>query len=474
MKRNKTLMHCIIVAAFMFLFKYLPTFSHMTKEGMEMLGVYLGLIYGWCTIGMILPGLLAFVAIPLTAMFDMNSFLAAGMGGNIVNTSIFSVLFCFVISATKVSDTIVNKVFHTKLIQKYSWGFLFAILIGGWIMGVMAGQTVGLLILMPLITVSCKQCGYEPDGKTHAFLMIAALMSILLGSLMMPFKDTPLILLSAYSSINSEFTIDMGKYLLFALILSALIFVVYILFTTFVFRVDLKNFTQNTALRQGEKEKFNKKQKIVLGIFFAFIILVLIPGFLSGGMVKDVLGTMGVVGISCLLMAVMMLLRVDGEALFDFREAARNYPWEILMCLAACLPIAANLTNEQTGISDTIIALLNPVLGNLSPITFSIIIILMAVVLTNVLNNVPCALLLIPIVASYAPILGFNATPIVIVLIFAVHASFATPAASTAAQLLFASSGADKMQLLKAGILSLIPMFVCMVVAGLTFGQILF
>lgn len=474
MKKNKNVIHCLVIVAFMFLFKYLPTFSHMTREGMEMLGIYMGLIYGWCTVGMILPGLIAFVAIPLTAMFDMNSFLASGMGGNIVNTSIFSVLFCFVISSTKVPDTIVNKLFHTKLVKKYSWGFLLAILIGGWILGLMAGQTVGLLILMPLVTVSCKQCGYEQEGKTNAFLMIAALMSVLQGSLLLPFKDTPLIMLSAYSSLNEEFTVDMGKYLIFALLLAVVLFAAYILFATLVFRVDLKNFTKNTAFDNEEVAKFTKKQKIVLGFFFVFIILVLIPGFCSGGIVKDILGTMGVVGVSCLLMAVLMLLKVDGEPLFDFREAARNYPWEILMCLAACLPVAANLTNEKTGISDTIISLLNPILGNLSPTMFIIIIIAMAVVLTNMLNNVPCALLLIPIVVSYAPIIGFNATPIVVVLIFATHASFATPAASTAAQLLFASSGADKTALLKAGILSLIPMFLCMAVAVLTFGQILF
>ena len=144
------------------------------------------------------------------------------------------------------------------------------------------------------------------------------------------------------------------------------------------------------------------------------------------------------------------------------------------MCLAACLPIASNLTNEETGISDTIIALMNPVLGDLSPVLFTVIIILISILLTNVLNNVPCALMLIPIVASYAPVLGFDAAPVVIIIIFAVHASFATPAASTAAQLLFASSGADKIQLMKAGMMSLIPMFVCMTIAVLTLGQVLF
>jgi len=468
------IIHYIIVAAFMFLFKYLPTFMSMTKPGMEILGIFIGLVYGWCTLGMIETGLMAFVAIPLTEMFDLNSFLAAGMGNNVVNIAIFSVLFCFVLTATRISNTIVDMLFNLKLINTKPWGFLTAVLTGGWILGMTAGSFVALLVLMPMVLASCEKCGYDKNGRTVAYLMIAALMSSLLGNMVLPFKDAPLVILSVYTSMNPDFVMDMGKYLLFAIPLTIIFMIGYIFFVTVIFRVDMKNFVNKDLQENRVVIKFNKIQKVGIAFFAIFIVMVILPGFLPECGVKTVLNSIGVVGISCLLMVAMLLIKVDGEPLFNFREAAKNYSWDILLCLAACMPVVTNLTNEATGITPTLLAIFDPILGGLSPTTFTITIVVLVILLTNVLNNVPCALMFLPIIYSYAPVIGLDPTPLVIILIFASHMSFATPASSSAAQFLYASGNADKIEMMKAGGLSLIPMMIFLSIAALTWAQLIY
>lgn len=46
------LVHYIIVAAFCFLFRFVPGFAGITPYGMGILGCFIGAIYGWMTIGM--------------------------------------------------------------------------------------------------------------------------------------------------------------------------------------------------------------------------------------------------------------------------------------------------------------------------------------------------------------------------------------------------------------------------------------
>ncbi|MBQ5368865.1 MAG: hypothetical protein IIU56_01450 [Peptococcaceae bacterium] len=52
LKNNKQLIHYIICAAFIFGMAYVPPFGMLTPRGMAMLGVFIGAIYGWTTIGM--------------------------------------------------------------------------------------------------------------------------------------------------------------------------------------------------------------------------------------------------------------------------------------------------------------------------------------------------------------------------------------------------------------------------------------
>ena len=44
---------------------FLPAFGNVTELGMKCLGVFLGSIYGWLTIGLIVPSLLSMLALSL-------------------------------------------------------------------------------------------------------------------------------------------------------------------------------------------------------------------------------------------------------------------------------------------------------------------------------------------------------------------------------------------------------------------------
>lgn len=470
------LINILIMAFLMFFFRFIPPFLSMTESGMQIFGIFLGLVYGWCTLGMIETGLMAFVAIPLTDMFDLKSFLANGMGNDVVNIAIFSVLFCFMITSTRIDRTLIDWLFSLNLIKTKKWGFVAAIMAGGWILGMVAGSYVPLIVLMPMIVTACEKCGYKKNGRTVAWLMIAALMSSLMGKMVLPFKDAPLVILSAYSSMNPDFTLNVGKYFAFAIPLSIVLMIILTICIVYVFHVDVDNFTKTDIkeTKTQEKVRFNKLQKTGALFFASFILMVVVPSFMPDCSVKTFFDSIGVVGISCLLMLVMMLIKVDGVPLFDFKEATKNYSWGILMCLASCMPVVSNLTNDETGIAPSLLTIFDPLLGSLNATVFTIVLLVLIVVITNFLNNVPVALMFLPIIMSYAPTLGLDPTSLVVTLIFASHMSFATPAASAAAQFVYASGNADRVRMMKAGGLSLLPLTVLLCIGALLWAPIIY
>ena len=52
-----------VMIVFMFGIGFLPVFGQMTELGMKVLGVFIGLLFGWSCIGVVLPCFVGFIAL---------------------------------------------------------------------------------------------------------------------------------------------------------------------------------------------------------------------------------------------------------------------------------------------------------------------------------------------------------------------------------------------------------------------------
>ena len=83
-KRDLFPLHVIITFALMFGFGLLPTFSTVTPEGMNLIGIFLGLLYGWTASSLIWPSLMGIVAISILGIMPLGDFLAISFGNETV------------------------------------------------------------------------------------------------------------------------------------------------------------------------------------------------------------------------------------------------------------------------------------------------------------------------------------------------------------------------------------------------------
>lgn len=73
-----------VTALLMFGFGFLPPFATLTPVGMRLLGIFLGVIYGYSTCEIVWPSLMAMVAFGISGYTTMNAAIASMLGHPVV------------------------------------------------------------------------------------------------------------------------------------------------------------------------------------------------------------------------------------------------------------------------------------------------------------------------------------------------------------------------------------------------------
>ena len=95
------------------------------------------------------------------------------------------------------------------------------------------------------------------------------------------------------------------------------------------------------------------------------------------------------------------------------------------------------MLSEDAGIKAWLVEALTPVFVGKSVLIFALLSFSLAMLLTNFANNGMTALIFLPVVVSFADLLGMNPTVMTVLLIFTVHIALITPAACPMAGLMF-------------------------------------
>ncbi len=146
---------------------------------------------------------------------------------------------------------------------------------------------------------------------------------------------------------------------------------------------------------------------------FAIATLALVIGCAAIGLAP--LPVAAVIGIGFLL-AIQSLDTEDAWSALDL---------DVLILIYAMLIVGIGL--EKTGVVDAVVNGALPVLKTLPPLALLIAIYFLTSVLTETITNNGVAVIMTPIVMTVASELGVDATPLIVSVMFAASASFATP-----------------------------------------------
>lgn len=471
------LAHTAICLIIMFGFGRLAPFGPLTPLGMNLIGIFLGVLYGWIFIEIVWPSLLGLLALMLIGGMKPAELLNKSFGDPIVQMMFFIFVFCATINYYGLSKFISLWFISRRFVKGRPWLFTFVFMGSIFILGGLTSASPAAIIGWSILYGVCEVCGYRKGEGYPTMMVFGIVFAAQMGMSLIPFKQAALTVFSAYETMSGV-GIDYAKYMLVALIICAVCSGVFILIGKYIFRPDMSKLLDLEAEKLDTEGALNLNavQKAVLVFLFLLVLLLLAPNFLPANFfVTRFLRSIGNTGIVILLVTVMAAIKVNGKPLLNFKVMVDSgVTWGIVLLLAFVQPLTGAMAAPESGVTAFLMQALKPIFGGGSSITFAVVIGLVATLLTQVMNNGAVGVALMPVVYSYCQAAGANPALALIMVVMGVHLAFLTPAASASAALLHGNEWSDARAIWHTAPLVIAVSWVIIAIVTLTVGAVLF
>lgn len=468
---KKYYVNSILTVALMFGGNFVPSFGSISQMGMGVLGVFLGTVYGWSTVGFFWPSALSIIALACTGYGDFGDLIAQAVGSN--TFIILMTMFCFlgIINESGVSMYLAKRIIGLKMGKNHPWLVVYLLMTASCLL---FGITGALPVVFMIWEIFYDMVNYNQieKGKFTQFTVTAILFAAILGGQIFPFVMIVVVLFNIFTSTTGLAAPAFLPYVIWMLLISQLCTMGFILVGKYILKIKAPQ------LRMKEEEtpqSLDTYQKIVLTTVVLFIVVMISTSILPDAwLLTQAVGVLGVGGVALLADIFLIAVRfTEGKSFQEYMKASAN--WEILFMSMPITLLAEAITSSQTGISNAISAFLVPIFESLGVPLFLILIVVIPLILTNFCDNIVMGTIFIPIGASIAEALGVNQYLVLTLVIEATSMGLATPFACTPAAVLHGNAEwITSKQAAKYGTIAVCVAAVVILVVGIPLGMLLY
>ena len=144
---------CFVISLlFMFGFRFIPPVAPITEAGMAILGVFIGMIFGWCTLSDTLPtSLIAIIAYGISLPAGIYGGLAALFSAYVPLLLVVSFFTIGALMGSGVSEYLVYKICTAKFAQGKPWVLMIVLFYGTWIVGTLTNIMIVTLFMFSIL-----------------------------------------------------------------------------------------------------------------------------------------------------------------------------------------------------------------------------------------------------------------------------------------------------------------------------------
>ena len=439
-KDKRTYLHSAIGLLIMLGFGFLPPVAPITALGMRVLGIFIGACYLWSTVGMLWPSIACIIGIALSGYSSMTDALKLTFGAEAVWMSVFAMAIMAAIAQAGVNDYLIAKILGSKIINGRPWVFTMVFFVAVSFFCSCINSTIGYFLFWAILADFAVKFDLKRGEKYIVLMLIGVGMIGHMAANILPFRNFPMVMLYSIKGMTGV-EINYFKYMCISIPLQLVFILAYTAMMRWLFRCDVSKIANISAASFAQdRVPLNKKQKFLLGYLVFFILALVVPtAFPKTSFIGTTYSTLGSVGIMLILFMVLCVIRLDGQAILDFQKLSGNIYWEMPFLLAAAMGISTVLVDEATGVKAFLMQLLVPIFQGYSPVAFLVVMGVIAIILTNLCNNLVVAFMFMPIVVSYSAEVAINLPAAITILIYAVLISFLLPASSATAGMLMAN-----------------------------------
>lgn len=436
-KFNINTIHILIILFFMFGFRFIPPIGSLTEISMQVIGVFVGVIYGWITVGITWPSVLGLVALGLTDYIAMSDLLVSAFGSQTIIMIFGLFMLAAFVQQADLTGIIVDFLLSRKSAKGRPFLILFYFLLAGFIAAILSQCLAVLVIFLGLFKEIMRKTGMEPYSKAVPTFFVGMAYALVIGDIALPFKGCAILGIGAYESLTGE-TMNLMSYTVFMLPMCIFTIAAYVLFCKYIVRVDLSCLA-NYEHVADETEPVTFRKKVSLIGMILCMVLLLVPSILPDSWaISGLVNNMGLGGLTLFLLAIMMLITIDGEPLLDVGKIAAYFPWGVYFVIVALFPLADALSSDAVGLKQLLSSTFSSFIPSLPSVAIIFAVVLLSALVTNFANNMVICSLFVTIICFMGDALPFSPVVLSCLVILGSNMSMFFPAANPMNAILFA------------------------------------
>lgn len=429
--------HVLIILALMFGFKFIPPIGSITALGMQIIGIFAGIIYGWSTMGMVWPSFLGIFALGLLPGSDMVATFKAGFGDRVTVAIFLFLVFSNLIDKVGLSAYIANWCISRKFAQGRPWVITAMFCLAGGLISCFVNVFAGMILMWSVFYNFCSQVGFQKGDAYPKVALVAIIYCCCMASVILPFMGLALLVVGQQITFLGM-SINYVSFAIVQLVLTLIAAGLFFLFAKCIIRPDvtlLKN-----AVVSTEKQTLGAQQKLVLGLLVFLMLLLFLPGILPKSLaLTGLLKALDISGAVALVLVCYYVINLRNPDVVPFAHIAQSLSWDLILMFATVAPLSAAVANPDAGILGFISTQLALIFDGMNPYLFTILIILVGSIITQFANNAAIIMLVMPIMYTFAIQLGANPLVLTVLCAFNLNNAFCTPAASGPAAMIYAN-----------------------------------
>lgn len=462
----------IVALLFIFGFRFVPAFPGMTVSGMQILGVFTGVLLLWLTTAVDWPSVLCLAGLTFVPELSINKILASSLGNATYAFLLFTFTCTYAVSQTSFVKRCAVAFISNKIANKGSWWFVSLFCLSVLVIGMFISPVVLFVIYLPIHETICAELKLKKDDKLANALMLGMLFCCCFSCGMTPIAHVfPVMALGFYQQAAGA-SIGYASYMAAAIPVGIVCFAVMLLLFRFVMRPDMSNLKDIDLSRlKAEVKPLQPREKAILAIFFAVVAMWVMPEFFKTSVpaLYAFFNSKGTTFPPLLGAAAMFIITVDGKPLLTFKDVmSKGIQWGSLMMAAATLAVGAAMTNADIGLTAWLSSNIKPLISGLSPAVLVLVFMVWAFVMTNACSNmvtvtVVCAVALPICLASGG---ALNTPAMASMIGMAAGYAFVLPPAHPNVAIAIGSGWTSTSQILKYGVVLMITAIAASLVLG--------
>lgn len=427
-----------VTVALMLLPFGLPCPEGLTPSGFKVLGIFLGCVFGWSTVGVIGTSLLGMVVLGFVPEFSVQGVFKEGFGGTTFMLVFFMVTFAGVLDQVGLGERVAQWILRRRFTRRGPWVLSLSLMLTSYVTAFVTSVMPGIVISWGILAIICHTCGYQRGDSWPKLMTVGIVLACCMGHSAWPIEVLSFTLLGIYDAQG----LPPINYLSFTALNTCIglgSVVLYVIACRFLFKPDVERLSRAHDFVR-DMGPLTRAQKAVVAFTVVFFAVLFLPGAFPGaGGLLGLLESIGTVGCAVVVLAAAGATRTaDGKALVNLPAAIRDgAPWESMILIACAMPLSSALTNADVGLSAIFSQGFSVLFGSVgSAVLFSMLFVAVVVLLTNVMGNVTVGVVLLPIMIAAAPSMGANAALLTVVTCIACNAAFLLPSGGPTAAIL--------------------------------------